>query len=292
MTKCAICKRQPTQRRKLDSENICSECKDGADAAASDIDDNKPMGDLTFGEFRTWFKCELNTLVRQIVLEELQTTKDDLEKLQKEHKDLEKKVGDFERRFEEKTKKMEKDITDNKEQCKKVNTVTNNNLKYLINLDRDRRKHNVVVFGVKEDEDLKIEGKTAGNDTEKTKLIIDFLGCSHVKTVDMFRLGKDVSDKPRPIKLTLASKDMAFSILTNAKKLKPLKDSQDLNIYCKPDKSKSEQNEFQRLGKKKAELLLQYPTPEGQDPRVTLQKGSLQVDSVEVDKYEPTQTLF
>ena len=126
----------------------------------------------------------------------------------------------------------------------------------MINLDRDRRKHNVVVFGVKEDEDLKIEGKTAGNDTEKTKLIIDFLGCSHVKTVDMFRLGKDVSDKPRPIKLTLASKDMAFSILTNAKKLKPLKDSQDLNIYCKPDKSKSEQNEFQRFGKKKAELLL------------------------------------
>ena len=65
-----------------------------------------------------------------------------------------------------------------------------------------------------------------------------------------------------------------------------------MNVYCKPDKSKSEQTEFQRLGKKKGELILEYPTPEGGNPRVTLQKGSLQVDGVEVDKFEPPQTLF
>ena len=74
-------------------------------------------------------------------------------------------------------------------------------------------------------------------------------------------------------------------------KLNDLK-NEGINIYIKPDKTKSEQNEFQPLGKKKEELLLKYPTVDKTNPRVTLKKGSLQVDGVEVDKYEPAQTLF
>ena len=279
-------------------DNICSECKDEElnhqeTPAQAAIDDNKPMGDITFGEFRSWFKGELNALVRKVVQEELQETRIELEKLQKDHKELETRVTQFETRFEEKAKKIEKDISENTEKFKKGNTVTNNNLKYLINFDRDRRKHSVVMFGVKEDEPLKIRDTTANTDTEKTELLlVDFLGCSEVKIVDMFRLGKEGSERPRPIKLTFATKDMAFSVMTKTKKLKDLVASHNVNIYCKPDKSKSEQTEFQRLGKKKAELLLEYPTPEGGNPRVTLQKGSLQVDGVEVDKFEPPQTLF
>ena len=65
-----------------------------------------------------------------------------------------------------------------------------------------------------------------------------------------------------------------------------------MNIYCKPDKSKGEQTEFQRLGKKKTELLLKYPTPEDGNPRVVLEKGSLKVDNVEVDKFTPARSLF
>ena len=61
------------------------------------------------------------------------------------------------------------------------------------------------------------------------------------------------------------------------------------NVYVKPDKSKGEVNEFQRLGKKKSELLQTYPTVDENNPRVTIKKGSLKV---EVDKYEPVQTRF
>ena len=50
--------------------------------------------------------------------------------------------------------------------------------------------------------------------------------------------------------------------------------------------------EFKRLGKEKEKLLAQYPTIDADNPRVTLSKGSLKVDGVEVDKYEPVQTLF
>ena len=60
----------------------------------------------------------------------------------------------------------------------------------------------------------------------------------------------------------------------------------------KPDKSKGEVTEFKRLGKEKEKLLAQYPTTDVNNHRVTLAKGSLKVDGVEVDKYEPVQTLF
>ena len=221
MTKCATCKRAPTQKRKLDQNNICTECRDEEKEETfnqANIDDSKPMGDITFGEFRSWFKGELNALVRKVVQEELQETRFELEKLQKDHKELKTRVTQFESRFEEKAKKIEKDISENTENFKKLNTVTNNNLKYLINFDRDRRKHNLVLFGVKEDEPLEINDTTATTDVQKTKLLlVDFLQCPDVKIVDMFRLGKEVSDKPRPIKLTFATKNMAFSLLAKTK---------------------------------------------------------------------------
>ena len=47
-----------------------------------------------------------------------------------------------------------------------------------------------------------------------------------------------------------------------------------------------------RIGKKKAELLTQYPREDEQVPRVTLEKGILKVDNVKVDEYKSPQTLF
>jgi hypothetical protein len=154
------------------------------------------------------------------------------------------------------------------------------------------------MFGVKENEDITLGTRTASSDAEKVELLIDFMGCGDdVERTDTFRLGKVTTDKPRPIKITFPNKDMAFLLLSKAVKLKELKDLIDQNIYCKPDKSKSEQAEFQRLGKKKEELLTQYPTPVTEEgtpgpPRVILEKGTLKVDGTEVDRFAPPQTLF
>ena len=46
------------------------------------------------------------------------------------------------------------------------------------------------------------------------------------------------------------------------------------------------------MGKRKAELLEQYPTEDGADPRVTLEKGVLKLDGTEIDRYKPVQSLF
>ena len=50
--------------------------------------------------------------------------------------------------------------------------------------------------------------------------------------------------------------------------------------------------EFHRLGKRRSELLEQYPTEPDSEPRVLLNKGSLTLDRVEVDSYKPVQSPF
>ena len=168
-----------------------------------------------------------------------------------------------------------------------------NNLKYLINHDRNQRKHNVVLFGVREDEDLQIGADNAKDDEEKCKTLLEYIGCTDVKIMDAFRLGKETPpEKPRPIKIVFSEKRMAFDVLSKTSKLNDLKKDSGKNIYIKPDKTKSEVSEFQRLGKEKSKLLEKYPTGEDGIPRVILKFGSLKVDGVEVDKYEPVQTLF
>ena len=186
-----------------------------------------------------------------------------------------------------------KTVATNSDSCKKNKSVVDNNLKYLINLDRNIRRKNVVMFGIPENTTLNIGGEHT-TDIDKRDALFDFMGCpDDLEITDCFRLGKPAldSDKPRPLKISFLTKGNAESVLLNAKKLNDLKND-GVNIYVKPDKTKSEQNEFQRLGKKKEELLLKYPTVDENNPRVTLKKGSLQVDGVEVDKYEPVQTLF
>ena len=208
--------------------------------------------------------------------------------MKKENKDLSKKLSAAEARLDSQKKELDK----NTESIKTGKKVSENNLKYLINLDRNNRRKNVILFGVPEKDDLTIHEDSATSDIEKYKLLFKFMDCSKNAVVDHYRLGRE-GDKPRPLKLTFESKEMAGKVLSNSRKLNDLKNEHEgINCYVKPDKTKSEQAEFQRLGKKKAELLIQYPTIEGSDPRVILRQGSLKVDGVEVDKYEPVQTLF
>ena len=78
-------------------------------------------------------------------------------------------------------------------------------------------------------------------------------------------------------------------VLKASKKLKELRGQ---TIYIKPDKTKAEVAEYQRLGKRKTELEGKYPTTDGEEKRVVLEKGVLKVDGVQVDEYKSTQSLF
>ena len=106
---------------------------------------------------------------------------------------------------------------------------------------------------------------------------------------EMIRLGKP-SENIRPLKVVLGEKEIAFSILQQSKELKKVLDT----VYIKPDKTKKEREEFDRLLKKKEALKVQYPVEEGENvpPRVVLKKGILSVDGGEVDRFKSPQTLF
>ena len=93
---------------------------------------------------------------------------------------------------------------------------------------------------------------------------------------------------PRPLKIELKNGEMAAEIITNSKNLKPL----NMKIFFKPDKTLKEREEYQRLLKRKNELMVSHPTEEGGENRVVLQKGVLTVDGVVTDRYKTPQTIF
>ena len=121
------------------------------------------------------------------------------------------------------------------------------------------------------------------SDHEACEKVLRFINWADIcgEVTDSFRLGAK-GEQIRPIEISLGNKASVSKILVNASKLKDL---QNHTIYIKGDKSVSERKEFQRLGKKKVELLKRYPVDDpNAEPHVTLKKGILMVDGVKVDE--------
>ena len=173
------------------------------------------------------------------------------------------------------------------------------NCRYLVNHDRSARQRNVLLFGVPDNDEITIGDETVNSNQEAAQTIFGKLGIHDAKVLESFRLGKkkendENAERPhsRPIKVCLESSSIARSILTESPKLNNLFEGTGTNIYIKADKTKAERDEYTRLGKKKAELLLRHPTEDGGEPRVVLKNGILLVDNVQVDCYKTPQSLF
>ena len=221
---------------------------------------------------------------------DLQSTKSALGGTTKDVANLKKEINDFKKSTNDGITNAVTRVSNMEAEMKKQKTVSDNNLKYLINLDRNERRRNVILFGVpEENNELKIEENVASSDHEKIELILNYIGVSNSRNItEFFRLGKPTDDKVRPMKLKLKSSDDATIILNAKSKLNDLEET----IYFKPDKTKAEVTEFQRIGKRKQELLQKYPAEGGAPPRVVLEKGILKVDGTKVDEFEPVQSLF
>ena len=306
---CRLCGKKPTARgRVIDQVTaVCNECSAAgptngpvvpAVVDPPQVNDTETLSNVTFGALKEWLTYTNNNLVAQVeqrltedinkVRTELEDTKSNVSKLQKELEKC-KKSTDKVATIENRVKKLE-------ESSSKQKTVGDNNLKYLINLDRNNRRKNVVIFGVPENgTDLNMNGSLTKTDEEKVDAILSFIG-THVQNEisSSFRLGKPSEDteKVRPIKAKCSSSATATEILKAAKKLKDL---QNFTIYIKPDKTKSEVEEYRRLGKRKAELMEEYPVDEDDEeaePRVVLEKGVLKVDGIKMDEFKSVQSLF
>ena len=276
---CKFCGKKSSRNRTVDEETLtCSLCRENADDGAGvssaanfdatlnnpqDVDDNETLNNISFGTLKSWFTSALNDHAEKIderltkelgnVKKDLDQTKlkvdknsSELEKLKKEMSELKTSTKNSLGKLENQTKNLETE-------SKKQKTVCENNLKYLVNLDRNVRRENIIIFGVPEDGvEVQIEQEKAKTDEEKCSAILEYIGTPIFdQAKGMFRLGKPVNGKVWPIKIRLPSSDTASSVLKESKKLKNLNDQK---IYIKPDKTKAEVAEYQRLGKRKAEL--------------------------------------
>ena len=268
------------------------------------INNETIIGNIKYGEFKKWIQDELIGSLKQVIISEVETaTKtliDQLQQSKKEIKELknnlaksETKVVEIETKLaqiESETKASHENILAENSTLKKAcdNLVT-----YVVNLDRNIRRKNILIFGISETNNLKINNTVAKSDYGKVAAIFKFLNIEDYVITDYFRIGKKDSEtnRDRPIKVCLDCCSIVTEILSKSKKLKNLvKDNQA--IYIKPDKTIKERQEFNRLLKRKADLMSQYPDDELNKNRVTLLKGSLKVDGVEVDNYKSPQTIF
>ena len=108
--------------------------------------------------------------------------------------------------------------------------------------ERDRRKRNVLVFGLKEVNDS-TEDRTTTDKTNFEKLCraINVLA----EATSTYRIGRKDNNKTRPLKVTLESEDTRNQILSQAKELRNLEAYEE--IFLKRDMTPMERDEDKKL---------------------------------------------
>ena len=145
-------------------------------------------------------------------------------------------------------------------------------------------------MGMDEQSDLNINGNVAVGDEAKVSSLLNYLmPGTQVNSREMFRLGATGGEGNSTVKSYNGGQ--GHGVLKITKESKKLKDL-DLSIYIKPDRTKSERAESDRLYKKMRKAQVDYPTNDGDSPRVVLAIGVLSLDGYEIDRYKSPQTLF
>src|SRR5436190_18463416 len=104
--------------------------------------------------------------------------------------------------------------------------------------NRKRRKNNIILFGAQE--------SNVNNDTTFAKEVIQFVDKDiSTSSIKIFRLGKETSNKIRPIKIVLNSNTDVQKLIRNARKLKSSDNFKTL--YLTTDKTKRELRYLQQI---------------------------------------------
>lgn len=303
MVKCQKCNKNSNKNRVV-TNGVCNECNIKVPVGNIDFE-NAPFkaGDTLAStncmEFVEWMKVVFIKCVTEAFTSELNNCKKELAENKKNLTAMKTELKSTQNEL----KNLKTKLSSLSEEFDKNKTCAENNLRYLINHDRNSRQRNVVVFGLPDDDEISLGDEVFENDLDAVNHVLDQLELpEEVKIIELFRLGKkQVEDgagadenqrRHRPIKIRFETSGAAKMIVGNSAKLKGLF-GEETKIYLNTDKTKSEREEFSRLGKKKKDLMLRHPAEnEGDPPRVILKNGRLLVDNAEVDCYKAPQTLF
>ena len=277
MVKCGQCKKDANRKRIL-TNGVCNECteKQPIDYDDAPCNPNDTLGTIKFKDFVEWMLVVFAKHVKDSVTAELAECKKELAETKRNLAETQKELALAKADIGLISGKL-KALSADHEKTKKC---TNDNLRYLINHDRNVRQKNVLLFGLPDVDEIKLGNDTFESDRAAVEHIFEKLEVADdVELTEFFRLGKKVlqnteeeeEPKPRPVKICFKSSNMAKVLMSSRTKLKNMF-GEDVSIYIKPDKTKSERDEFTRLGKKKDEAMERHPTPVGEDPRVVLKE--------------------
>lgn len=108
--------------------------------------------------------------------------------------------------------------------------------------ERERRANNVLFFGMDESDGENFIDKSK-QDTEKIKSLFEIMTLTLSEPAKIFRLGKEMPGKKRPIKVILPNREEALKALKNRKKL----EENETNIYMKPDQTETQRKYLKRI---------------------------------------------
>ena len=117
------------------------------------LNPDSTLGEISFREFTAWFKHELlDDVVQRKVDESTKDIKKDVDANKTSITSANDKIKTLEAKVDTLTANLKEVVEENK----RLKKTGENNLKYLVNLDRNTRRSNVILFGLSETEDLKL----------------------------------------------------------------------------------------------------------------------------------------
>ena len=201
--KCKVCKKNASTYKRINDEDICQSCYDRCKTItiiekANEsviINPNSTLGEISFEKYQEWFetkmsqvKVEIRSEVSQIKEELIQKNTELKKEVDKQRKDLDKANKDI-TVLRSRVQLLEEKVEDVEKKNSNTSTISNNNLKYIINMDRERRSNNIMLFGLKEKETLKINDVELKGDKEKVNGILNFMGANEQTLKKYMRVG-------------------------------------------------------------------------------------------------------
>ena len=146
-------------------------------------------------------------------------------------------------------------------------------------LDRERRKSNLIIYGVPESTGSTDERKLNDNTYIKNLVHSEF-NLDTIEITKCVRLGKRAEGKIRPVQITLTDRYVRGRILRNAKSLRNSTSYQ--NVYISPDQTPKEREASKLL---RQELRRRKDTGES---NLIIRRGKIVSKSVNPNTTHPT----
>lgn len=200
---------------------------------------------------------------------------EEIRKLNSQIKDLNLNMNS---KFEETNSKIEHKFDYIEKELLQINEKVDNFEARISSLEVEKRKRNVVIFGLPEKENNTRELENVITDIIKQKMKVEF----NVDDIDfIYRLGKINNKHPRPIILGFVSLRKKMIILENKMKLRNL---QDCKIFMVSDLPKDVIEKNKKL--KKARDYLQLKNIDAK-----IIKGKLMVNDTELNEDQVDKTI-